>query len=146
MKWAMLFLLLISASQSFAQQKEPHRFWDRENIVLFSGVAAARIADLDLTWRFRSPACSYYPTEIVCVRRNEGLLSNSFVDNKPLFTTYSLGAVGLQILASYELHRAGHYRLERVSAIVHIGIIGGGDIYSYQMQPHAPNASLPRVP
>jgi len=99
-----------------------HRFWDRTNIALFAGAAAARAADLDSTWRFRSGGC------------HEGRLSDRLVDNKPAFTAYSFGLVGANIGLSWWLHRRGHHRLERLVTAVHLGETGTAAVRNYRLR------------
>lgn len=141
---------LLLSTPAFAQnllatKSEQHRFFDKQNIALFSAVAAVRIADMDSTWRFRSIHCQHYPTRVVngimefpftaCgPSANEVMLSNSFVDNKPAFAAYSLGMVGAHVVSSYFLHRTGHHRLERWSAIVHIAYMGAWNVHNYQVR------------
>lgn len=52
-----------------------HRFWDKTNLELFAGVTAGRALDFTSTQHFRERG--HY----------EVLLSNSIVDNKPLYAS-----------------------------------------------------------
>ncbi len=96
-----------------------HKFWDGENVALFAGVAAVRALDFTSTQHFRERGV------------NEILLTNSIVDNKPLFATIEVAGTAASIAVSYALHRTGHHRAERWVSIVHIGVGTFGDIRNY---------------
>lgn len=101
----------------------PHRFFDRTNVVLFTEVAAVRALDFTSTERFRK------------LGDNEVLLTNSIVDNKPLFAGIEIAGTALSIGVSYWLHRTGHHKLERWVSAVHIGVGAVGDIHNYSLGP-----------
>lgn len=98
-----------------------HRFWDRTNAELFAGVAAVRALDFASTRRFRARGV------------NEALLSNSIVDNKPLFAGIEAAGTAASIGVSYLLHRKGHHKLERWVSIIHIGVGGSGAVRNYTL-------------
>ena len=100
-----------------------HKFWDTENIELFNGVGAVRMLDYASTRHFRDQG------------DNEWLLTNSTVDNRPLFMGIELAGTGASIGVSYLLHRTGHHSLERWVSIVHIGVGVGGSIHNYALKP-----------
>jgi hypothetical protein len=50
---------------------------------------------------------------------NEWLLSNSIVDNRPLFVGIELAGTAASIGVSYLFHRTGHHTLERWVSIAH---------------------------
>jgi len=111
--------------QSPPAQKGPtHRFWDATNAALFAGVGGARALDYASTVGFRSRGV------------NEILLSNSTVDNHPLFAGIEAAGVATSIGISYLFHRSGHHKLERWVSIVHIGVGVGGSIRNFGLQPH----------
>ena len=95
-----------------------HRFWDWQNVALFSGVAAARTFDFFSTSKFRDK------------HLKEWLLDDETVDNRPLFATIEIAGTALSVGASYALHRTGHHRLERWASILHIGIATAGGIWN----------------
>lgn len=97
----------------------PHKFWDGENLALFTGVAAVRALDYNSTQHFRERGV------------NEVLLTNGIVDNKPLFATIEVAGTAASIGIAYLLHHTGHHRAERWVSIVHIGVAGFGDIRNY---------------
>ncbi|MCL5006207.1 MAG: hypothetical protein M1404_06700 [Acidobacteria bacterium] len=100
-----------------------HRFFDRTNLMLFAGVAAVRALDFTSTEHFRHNG------------HNEVLLTNSIVDNKPLFAGIEVAGAAASIGLSYLLHRTGHHKLERWVSLVHIGAGAVGDIHNYTLGP-----------
>jgi hypothetical protein len=107
---------------------QPHKFWDKENIYLFTGVGAARMFDYASTRHLRDQG------------NNEILLTNAIVDNRPLFVGIELAGTGISIGVSYLFHRSGHHSLERWVSIAHIGVGVGGSIRNYLLTPPAPVA------
>jgi hypothetical protein len=99
-----------------------HRFWDRTNDLLFAGVGASRALDYSSTLNLR--------------RRgdNEILLTNSIVDNHPLFGGIEAAGTAASIGVSYLFHRTGHHRLERWTSIIHIGAAAGGAARNYALK------------
>jgi hypothetical protein len=102
-----------------------HAFWDKSNVLLFSGVAASRALDFASTQHFRARG------------NNEILLTNDIVDNKPLFTGIELAGVALSIGVSAWLHHHDHHKLERWVSIVHIGVTTFGAVRNYRLTPPA---------
>jgi hypothetical protein len=102
---------------------QPHKFWDTENICLFTGVGAARMLDYASTRHLRDQG------------NDEWLLSNSVVDNRPLFVGIELAGTAASIGVSYLFHRTGHHSLERWVSIVHIGVGVGGSVHNYLLKP-----------
>ncbi len=105
------------------KEAPPHRFWDSTNAALFAGVGGARALDYASTRNMRSRGV------------NEVLLSNSVVDNRPLFVGIEAAGTALSIGVSYLFHRTGHHKLERWVSIVHIGVGVGGSIRNFGLQP-----------
>lgn len=102
-----------------------HRFWDRENDWLFAGVGASRALDYASTLNLRRRGI------------DEAFLTNSIVDNHPLFASIEAAATGASIGVSYIFHRTGHHRVERWTSYVHIGVATGGAIRNYALKtPH----------
>ena len=114
------------SSQVGSKGETPHRFWDRENAWLFVGVGAARMFDYASTRNMRNRGV------------NEWLLSNSVVDNRPLFVGIELAGTAASMGVSYLFHRTGHHRAERWVSIVHIGVGVGGAIRNYTLEPSTP--------
>ena len=101
--------------------KPVHNFFDRENLAIFTALAASRGMDMVSTWQFRRHGL------------HEGQLSDAFVDNKPLFTSYSFSLVAGQVATSYFFHRMGWHKLERITAIVHTGAVTESVIHNYHI-------------
>jgi hypothetical protein len=101
-----------------ASLPQVHRFWDWQNVALFSGVAAARTFDFFSTSKFRDK------------HLKEWLLDDETVDNRPLFASIEVAGTALSIAASYAFHRTGHHRLERWVSILHVGIATAGGIWN----------------
>jgi hypothetical protein len=102
-----------------------HRFWDRENDWLFAGVGAGRALDYSSTLNLRRRGI------------DEALLTNSIVDNHPLFGGIEVAATAASVGVSYIFHRTGHHRLERWTSAIHIGVATGGAIRNYALKtPH----------
>ena len=116
------------ASDAAPQASPPqttHRFWDRTNDLWFAGVGAARALDYASTVNLRRRGL------------DEIFLTNSIVDNHPLFAGIEAAATGVSIGVSYLFHRTGHHRLERWTSIVHFGVAVGGAARNYALKtPH----------
>ncbi|MGH9817546.1 MAG: hypothetical protein ACRD5F_08995 [Candidatus Acidiferrales bacterium] len=110
---------------SIAQQTS-HRFWDSRNKKFFAGVFAVRALDFASTLNMRARG------------RDEILLTNEVVDNKPAFAAIELGATAASIGVSYWLHRKGHHKLERWVSILHISIGGFGAVRNYMLETRRP--------
>ncbi len=99
-----------------------HRFWDRENDVLFAGMFTSRMLDFASTIHNRNRGL------------DEGLLNNRIVDNHPLFFGIEVGTAAASIGVSYMFHRTGHHRLERWVSVVHIGVATTGAVRNYALK------------
>jgi hypothetical protein len=104
----------------------PPRFWDRENDLLFAAVGAGRALDYASTLNLRHRGI------------NEAFLTNSIVDNHPLFAGIEVAATAASVGVSYLFHRTGHHRLERWTSAIHAGIAVGGAIRNYGLK--SPNS------
>jgi hypothetical protein len=107
------------------QTKKPwkeHRFWDKENAWLFTGVGAARTLDYFSTLNLR--------------RRGdqEILVTNDLVDNHAAFAVVEAAGTGVSIGASYLFHHYGHHKLERWTSIVHFGLATSGAVRNYSLK------------
>jgi hypothetical protein len=96
-----------------------HRFWDRENILLFSGVAFTRGMDYASTRNFQARG------------RKEILLPQDVVNNSAAFASIEAAGTMTSVGISYIFHRTGHHTLERWMSISHIGVNTFGDIRNY---------------
>jgi len=87
-----------------------HRFWDRENSVLFASNAAFSAADFVVTRdNLRGGGQELNPVTRVFSGSTAGLALN--------FAGENAGVVGL----SYFFHKRGHHNLERAVSMVNIG-------------------------
>ncbi|MFZ0861011.1 MAG: hypothetical protein WB781_28130 [Candidatus Sulfotelmatobacter sp.] len=87
-----------------------HRFWDRENSILFATNAAFSTADFIATRNnLRNGGQELNPVTRVFAGSTAGLAVN--------FAGEAVGVVGL----SYLFHKTGHHKLERAVSILNIG-------------------------
>ena len=131
-----LTLLLLPASSLRAQEISPadkklevpatpvfqHRFWDRENVLLFSGVAVFRGLDYASTRNFQARG------------REEVLLPDDVVNNSAGFASLEAAGAATSVGISYIFHRTGHHKLERWVSYGHIGITGFGVARNYSLK------------
>jgi hypothetical protein len=90
-----------------------HRFWDRENSILFATSAAFSAADFVVTRdNLHSGGQELNPVTRVFSGSTTGLTVN--------FAGETAGVVGL----SYFFHKTGHHKLERVVSMLNIGASG----------------------
>ena len=103
-----------------------HRFWDHQNILLFSGVAVFRGLDYSSTRNFQARG------------RQEILLPDDVVNNSAGFATLEAAGVATSVGISYLFHRTGHHKLERWWSIGHIGVTGFGVVRNYSLESKHP--------
>jgi hypothetical protein len=103
-----------------------HRFWDRTNILLFSGIAVTRGMDYASTRNFQARG------------RQEILLSDEVVNNSAGFAALEAAGTMTSVGISYILHRTGHHTLERWMSIGHIGVTAFGDVRNYCLESKHP--------
>ena len=103
-------------------EAHPHRFWDRTNILLFSGVAVFRGLDYASTRNFMARG------------REEILLPDDVVDNSAGFASLEAAATATSIGLSYWMHRTGHHKVERWISITHISVTAFGDARNYALK------------
>jgi hypothetical protein len=91
-----------------------HRFWDRENSVLFAASAAFGAADFVVTRdNLRNGGQELNPVTKLFSSSTAGLAVN--------FAGETAGVIGL----SYFLHKTGHHRMERAVSMLNIGASAG---------------------
>lgn len=84
-----------------------HRFWDRENRILFASVAASSTADFAVTYsNLQNGGKELNPVTRVFAGSTATLALN--------FVGETAGVMGV----SYIFHRTGHHRLERLTPII----------------------------
>jgi hypothetical protein len=99
-----------------------HHFWDRTNVLLFSGVAAFRGLDYASTRNMQARG------------REEILLPDDVVNNSAGFVSLEAAGAATSVGLSYFFHRTGHHKLERWMSIAHIGVTGFGVARNYSLK------------
>ena len=99
-----------------------HAFWDRTNILLFSGVAVFRGLDYASTRNFQARG------------RDEILIPDDIVNNSAAFASLEAAGALTSVGLSYWMHRAHHHKIERWISIVHIGVTGFGVVRNYSLK------------
>lgn len=131
----LLLLLPLSAQEaaSRALSSEPpaapapqHRFWDRTNILLFSGIVVTRGMDYGSTRNFQARG------------RTEALIPDDVANNSAGFAALEAAGAATSVGISYILHRTGHHKLERWMSIGHICVTGFGDVRNYSLESYHP--------
>lgn len=90
-----------------------HRFWDKENVVLFATVAGLSAADFVATRaNLQSGGRELDPVTRLFGRSTAGLAAN--------FSGETAGVVGI----SYFFHKTGHHKLERLTSVINISASG----------------------
>ena len=100
----------------------PHPFWDRTNILLFSGVGVFRGLDYASTRNFQARG------------REEVLIPDDVVNNSAGFAALEVAGTATSVGLSYWMHRIGHHKIERWISIVHIGVTGFGVARNYSLK------------
>jgi hypothetical protein len=104
-----------------------HAFWDRTNILLFSGVAIFRGLDYASTRNMQARG------------RKEILLAPEVVNNSAAFASLEAAGAATSVGISYIFHRTGHHQLERWMSISHISVTGFGVVRNYCLVSKHPN-------
>jgi hypothetical protein len=104
-----------------------HRFWDRENVLLFSGVAAFRALDFASTKNFLARG------------RTEVLIPDDIVYNNAGFASLEAAATATSVGISYLFHRTSHHKMERWLSITHLSVTAFGDAHNYALKTHRPH-------
>jgi hypothetical protein len=100
---------VIAVSPALGEIK-PHRFWDRENAVLFSAVGGMAAAD-------------FYVTHANLASGGKELnpVTRVFAGSTPaLATNFALETSGV-IALGYLFHKTGHHNLERATSYISLG-------------------------
>ena len=106
------------------QAEETHTFWDKKNILLFSGVGVMRGLDYASTRNFQARG------------RKEILLPQDVVNNSAGFAALEAAATMTSVGVSYIFHKTGHHKLERWVSITHISVTAFGDARNYALESH----------
>ena len=110
-----------------AAQRTEHRFWDRTNILLFSGVAVFRGLDYASTRNFQARG------------RTEILIPDDVANNSAGFASLEAAATMTSVGISYIFHRTGHHKMERWLSIGHISVTGFGVAWNYSLKSKHPH-------
>jgi hypothetical protein len=110
-----------------AEAQPEHAFWDRQNILLFSGIAVMRGLDYASTRNMQARG------------REEILLPDDVVNNSAGFAALEAAATMTSVGISYIFHRTGHHKLERWMSIGHISVTAFGDVRNYCLQTKRPH-------
>jgi len=103
-----------------------HRFWDRTNILLFTGIGITRGMDYASTRNFQARG------------RDEILIPDDVVNSSAGFASLEAAGAATSMGISYLLHRTGHHKLERWLSIGHMGVTGFGDVRNYCLKSKHP--------
>lgn len=102
--------IVIAAQPATLPEAPSHRFWDRENSVLFATSAAFSTADFFVTRaNLQNGGQELNPITRVFGSTTTGLAVN--------FVGENVAVIGI----SYMLHKTGHHKLERAVSMVNIG-------------------------
>jgi len=115
--------------ESLPEIPSKHRFWGRENVLLFSGVAVLRGLDYASTRNMQARG------------REEILLPDDVVNNSAGFAALQAAGTATSIGLSYWMHRTGHHKLERWISIVHINVAGFGVARNYALDSKHPGGT-----
>ena len=103
-----------------------HAFWDRTNILLFSGIAVFRGLDYASTRNFQARG------------RTEILLPQDVVNNSTAFAAVEAGGAATSVGISYLFHRTEPHKMERWLSIGHISVTGFGVGWNYSLKSKHP--------
>ena len=99
-------------------EQSAHRFWDRQNCILFAAVGGMATADFFVTRaNLASGGRELTPITRVFAGSTPALATN--------FALETSGVIGL----SYVFHKTGHHRLERATSFVNAGASAGAVAY-----------------
>ncbi len=91
----------------------PHRFWDRQNTILFATVAGFGAADFVTTH-----------TNLANGGRELNPVTRIFAGSTPALAANFAGETAGVIGLSYFFHKTGHHKLERLTPLASIGSSG----------------------
>jgi hypothetical protein len=103
-----------------------HTFWDKQNVLLFSGIAVFRGLDYASTRNMQARG------------REEILIPDDVVNNSAGFAALEAAATATSVGISYIFHRTGHHKLERWMSIGHISVTAFGVARNYALKSKHP--------
>lgn len=108
----------IIESRAALKEATTHRFWDRENRVLFAATGMAATGDFFVTHaNLSSGGRELDPVARLFTGSTPALASN--------FALQTAGVIGV----SYLFHKTGHHRLERVNSVMSVAASSGAVAY-----------------
>jgi hypothetical protein len=111
-------MAFVSTSET-TPRRETHRFWDRENVILFSAVGGLATADFFVTRaNLASGGKELNPVTRIFAGSTPALAAN--------FALETSSIIGI----SYLFHRTHHHDLERATSLVNIAASGAAIGYS----------------
>jgi hypothetical protein len=120
-------LIQPAAPSPFVERTQPlervHRFWDRDNRLLFTAVAATSAADFCVT-----------RSNLARGGRELNPITNAFAGNTPALAASFAGETAGTIGISYLFHKAGHHKLERITSLLNIS--GSATAFAYSLAHH----------
>ena len=116
----------IASTSTVEKPSGTHAFWDKENILLFTGVGVFRGLDYASTRNMQARG------------RREILLADAVVNNSAAFASLEAAGTMTSIGISYIFHRTGHHTLERWMSISHISVTGFGAARNYALKSKHP--------
>jgi hypothetical protein len=116
----------IAVNNSPEETPPTHAFWDKENILLFSGIGFFRALDYASTRNMQARG------------REEILLPDDVVNNSAGFAALEAAGTMTSVGISYIFHRTGHHKLERWISIGHISVTAFGVGRNYALKSHHP--------
>jgi hypothetical protein len=101
---------MMISSHVLPEAPSQHKFWDRENRVLFAMTAAGSAADFAVTYsNLQNGGRELNPVTRIFSGSTAGLTAN--------FVGQTGGVIGL----SYFFHQTGHHKLERLTPLLNFG-------------------------
>lgn len=113
-------------SQDLFAPSGEHRFGDRTNLWLFSGIGLVRGLDYASTRNFQARG------------RTEILLPDDIVNNSGGFAGLEAAATATSLGLSYLFHRLHHHKMERWLSIGHLGVTAFGVARNYALESKHP--------
>ncbi len=113
-----------SPAQELPDHPRPHRFFDRTNKILFSGLVVTRSLDYHST---------YLSLKAGNIENQWPRGAGRIVKSHAGFAAYQAANAGITIGVAYWLHRKGHHHWERAASIIQITWIGALAVRNYQL-------------
>jgi hypothetical protein len=110
---------IYATSPALPEAPKPHRFWDKQNTMLFAGVAAVNTADFVVTRQ-----------NLLSGGKELNPVTRVFAGNSASLALNFAGETAATMGIAYMFHRTGHYRLERMTSLVAISYSAPAVIYS----------------